>query len=334
MDRTSHHRFTDKYFINSLNILKHHDKNPIITVQYFQKNNNAVMCGGLMVDQNFMHLPNVKVEKLPEGRRFNAYESAIHVTGPAQDIIDYETVLVGLLSRLTKVATNVANCKEAAGDKDVLFFPARFDYNMNQQLDGYAAKIGKVNHCSTDEQAIAFNEVGVGTMPHALIACFDGDTVAATLAYAEAIKDGPIISLVDYQNDCVLTSIQVANALEDAGHKLHGVRLDTSGNMIDVSLWTSMGPNKKTGVCPELVHNVRQALNVSGHSDVKIYVSGGFNPEKIKLFESTNVPVDGYGVGSYCFSGNFDFTADVVMINDRPQSKTGRRFKPIRKVIL
>jgi nicotinate phosphoribosyltransferase len=37
------------------------------------------------------------------------------------------------------------------------------------------------------------------------------------------------------------------------------------------------------------------------------------------------VPVDSYGIGSSLFSGRFDFTADIVSVNGKPQSKAGRR---------
>jgi nicotinate phosphoribosyltransferase len=40
------------------------------------------------------------------------------------------------------------------------------------------------------------------------------------------------------------------------------------------------------------------------------------------------VPVDSYGIGSSLFSGRFDFTADIVSVNDAPQAKAGRRRIP------
>jgi hypothetical protein len=51
-----------------------------------------------------------------------------------------------------------------------------------------------------------------------------------------------------------------------------------------------------TGVNPILVKYVREQLNLAGFNDVKIFVSGGFDADKIEKFENENVPVDGYGV--------------------------------------
>jgi nicotinate phosphoribosyltransferase len=57
-------------------------------------------------------------------------------------------------------------------------------------------------------------------------------------------------------------------------------------------------------------------------------VSGGFDAEKIRYFESLGAPVDAYGVGSSLLRGQNDFTADVVEVNGRPCAKVGRRRIP------
>src|SRR6185437_1188120 len=128
---------------------------------------------------------------------------------------------------------------------------------------------------------------------------YGGDTVLATRKFAEYI--GPevkLISLVDFENDCVGTSLEVARAL---GDRLYGVRLDTSEMLVDRSLFQQMGTFKPTGVNPQLVWNVRRGLDAAGFPQVKIVVSGGFTVDKIRDFEQQGVPVDGYGVGSSLF---------------------------------
>jgi nicotinate phosphoribosyltransferase len=61
---------------------------------------------------------------------------------------------------------------------------------------------------------------------------------------------------------------------------------------------------------------VREALDAAGFAGVKIVASGGFDAHKIAAFESDDVPVDAYAVGSAFFdgAGRFDFTADIVAI--------------------
>jgi nicotinate phosphoribosyltransferase len=166
----------------------------------------------------------------------------------------------------------------------------------------------------------------VGTVPHGLIAAYDGDTVKATQKFAEHVPpDVQVITLVDFENDSVDTSLRVAQAL---GDRLYGVRLDTSEKLIDRSVIPQMGRFDPTGVCPQLVWNVRSALDREGFRDVKIVVSGGFTVEKIVEFESLGVPADAYGVGSSLFQGRFDFTADIVLKEGKPCAKVGREYRP------
>jgi nicotinate phosphoribosyltransferase len=215
---------------------------------------------------------------------------------------------------------------EAAKPKEVMFFPARHDHWLVQTGDGYAAHIAGAIGVSTDAQASWWGSEGVGTVPHALIAAYGGDTVVASRKFAD-LSDPAIrlITLVDFDNDCVGTSLAVAR---DLGERLYGVRLDTSETLVDKSVIPQMGTFKPTGVNPELVRNVRRALDAEGFHHVKIVVSGGFNIEKIRDFEHQRVPVDAYGVGSSLFQGRFDFTADVVMLEGKPCGKVGRAYRP------
>ena len=77
------------------------------------------------------------------------------------------------------------------------------------------------------------------------------------------------IALVDFNNDCVTTSLEVARVL---GKKLFGVRLDSAETVIDK---TFSNENKApTGVNVELVKRVRRALDENGFSYVKIIACG------------------------------------------------------------
>jgi nicotinate phosphoribosyltransferase len=138
-------------------------------------------------------------------------------------------------------------------------------------------------------------------------------------------EDVQVIALVDFDNDCVETSVAVAREL---GPRLYGVRLDTSEAMVDKSILPQMGTFDPRGVNPQLVRNVRAGLDLEGFRHVRISVSGGFDPEKIRRFEQEGVPVDSYGVGSSLFAGRFDFTADIVVVDGKPIAKAGRRYRP------
>jgi nicotinate phosphoribosyltransferase len=269
---------------------------------------------------------DIEVETLRDGDAVEPRETVMVIRGPYVAFAHLETVYLGVLARRTRVATNTRQVVEAAWPKPVMFFPARFDHWLVQTGDGYAAHIAGAIGVSTDAQASWWGSEGIGTVPHALIAAYGGDAVAATVALARQLsEDVKIITLVDFENDCVGTSLAVARAL---GRRLSGVRLDTSESMVDRSIIPQMGAFDPRGVNPQLVRNVRTALDAEGFDYVQISVSGGFDPAKIRRFEEEAVPVDSYGVGSSLFSGRFDFTADIVMVDGAPVSKAGRSYRP------
>jgi nicotinate phosphoribosyltransferase len=161
-------------------------------------------------------------------------------------------------------------------------------------------------------------------VPHALIAAVGGDTVKAISLFGETYPEVDLVALVDFDNDCVGTSLQCCEAL---GDRLWGVRLDTSNTLVDKSIVPVMQNYKPVGVTPQLVEMTRKALDSNGYGHVKIIVSGGFNPDRIAEFERQQVPVDAYGVGSYLMRGVNAFTADIVLLEGRPCAKVGREYK-------
>src|SRR6266545_1138318 len=153
-------------------------------------------------------------------------------------------------------------------------------------------------------------------------AAYGGDTVTAARHFAEwAPPDMNVVVLVDFDNDSVRTSLEVARAL---GRKLWGVRLDTSERLVDRSLWGELGDFDPCGVNERLVRKVRAALDAEGSDWIRIVASGGFTVDKIRAFERAGVPVDVYGVGSSLLRGSNDFTADIVRVDGRPVAKVGR----------
>ncbi|UCC66385.1 MAG: quinolinate phosphoribosyl transferase [Deltaproteobacteria bacterium] len=272
----------------------------------------------------------LKITALRDGDEIEPYESVMHIEGPAASFAHLETVSLGALARRTKIASNVHKCVQAAQGKPVIFFGARFDHFSVQGGDGYAASVGGAEAVSTDAGAEWWGSRGIGTIPHALIACYRGDTAQATYKFYQHIAQGTdirVIALVDYHNDSVGTSLEVARKLKDI---LWAVRLDTSDTMVDRCLWEDMMNFDPRGVNVRLVEKVRAALDRDGFSHVKIIVSGGFNPDKIALFEEKKAPLDIYAIGSSLFEGKYDFTGDVVMVDSEREAKKGREYRPIR----
>jgi nicotinate phosphoribosyltransferase len=268
----------------------------------------------------------LEVQALYEGDAIAPWETVMTIEGDYAQFAHLETVYLGSLARRSLVMKNVHDVVDAARGKPILFFPARHDHWLVQTGDGWAAHVAGAIGVSTDAQASWWGGRGVGTVPHALIAAFGGDTVAAARAFADRYShEMNVTVLVDFENDSVRTSLEVADAL---GDKLWGVRLDTSERLVDRALWHDMGDFRPTGVNEVLVRRVREALDDAGHRDVKIVVSGGFDAERIRSFEAQGVPVDSYGVGSSLLRGANDYTADVVLVDGKPCAKVGRGYRP------
>ena len=103
-------------------------------------------------------------------------------------------------------------------------------------------------------------------------------------------------------------SLRVAAAL---GNRLYGVRLDT--------------PVERGRVTPDLVQEVRVRLDQAGYEHVHIIISGGLDPERIRIFKEAGAPVDSFAVGGYIASAApIDFTGDIKEIDGRPIAKRGR----------
>ena len=286
----------------------------------------------------------------------------IRMRGRYRDFALLETPTLGDLTRGSRIATNVYQVLEAARGKAIMFFPARFDAHEMQAADGYAYRIAvelfnrRHGHqltalISTDAQGDWWEGAGGGTIAHAAIACFLGDTAETMMAFSAVMApEVPRIALVDFNNDCVGDSLRVMAAmfarwmnLTDAGRhdearhfKLYGVRPDTSGTLRDVSVPPLGEKRLDCGVNARLVFALREAVDNAWQAwnlprawqnrahqwcrEVRIVVTGGFKPEKIRQFEELGVPADVYGVGSYLLSScdengtNNDYTADVVRV--------------------
>jgi nicotinate phosphoribosyltransferase len=332
--------YTDAYFNHTRATLLRDGRHPRVVMQVFQRQD--AMLGG--VDEAIAVLKlcsedwdALTVHALHDGDRVAPWESVLTIEGDYTLFAHLETVYLGVLTRRSLITTNVARVVEAANGKPIIFMPARHDHHRVQTGDGYAAYVAGAMidaqiGVTSDAQASWWGGRGVGTVPHALIAAYGGNTVLAATKFAEwAPEDMNVVVLVDFENDSVRTALEVARAL---GPRLWGVRLDTSGQLVDRSLWDEMGDFDPRGVNERLVRKVRDALDADGFERVRIVASGGFTVDKIKAFEAQGVPVDAYGIGSSLIRGQNDFTADIVMTDGRPSAKVGRRYRPNERLEL
>src|SRR5437764_10239811 len=266
-DRLRDGYYSDAYFNFTKQLLEESDRHPRVLMQVFQKERSILggvdeaiallkLCSGRRVEGGWEEgWDELDVRALYEGDEIAPWEPVLTIEGDYSLFAHLETVYLGCMARRTLVMRNVREVKDAAGDKQILFFPARHDHWLVQTGDGWAAHVAGAIGVSTDAQASWWGGRGVGTVPHGLIAAFGGDTVAAAEAFAERFHEEMNVTvLVDFVNDSVGTALAVARAL---GPRLWGVRQDTAEDLVDLSLAGRSEPHL-AGVSPQLVRLVRR----------------------------------------------------------------------------
>jgi nicotinate phosphoribosyltransferase len=300
----------DVYFQRTLDILRHEKLNPQAVMEVFPCR-DGVLCGIEEVKallQKVLPVSESGIWALEEGAPMSRKEVVLRIAAPYQSYGLYETAICGMLSQASGWATAARECVQAAAGIPVVSFGARHVHPSVAAILDYAAVIGGCQGCSTILGAKLAGIQPSGTMPHAFMLVM-GDTVAASIAFDKYMApDIARISLVDTFKDEVEESLRVAQAL---GKKLSAVRLDT--------------PRERGGVTVELVKELRAKLDLAGFSHVGIFVSGGFDVAKIKLFVEQKAPVSGFGIGSYITAAPpIDFTADLHEVAGKPIAKRGR----------
>ena len=327
--------YAANYFLKSNNIVKQYAPNHIVTMQWFQRRDDSMLCGIdeaiAILHEYAIHPEELEIEALNDGDIINNMEPVLKVTGKYENFGFLESVIDGILARRTSVATNVREVLKVSGDTPVFSMADRQDDYHTQVGDGYATYVAGINRVSTDAQGKWWGGKGMGTMPHALIQVCGGDVIKAAEIYHKTYPNEKVTALIDYHNNVVRDSLALARVLQ---HDLNGVRVDTSKSLIDHYFddkdTSGFDPH---GVCKELIFALREALDKEGFNYVKIIVSSSFGPEKIKEWKALGVPVDMYGVGTY-FVNNMTcgFTGDLVMLDGKDQAKEGRANYPSNKL--
>lgn len=235
----------------------------------------------------------VDVYALPEGTLFKEIEPVMIIEGNYLDFGVYETAFLGILRHYSSIATKAARIKSLAMDKSVLFFGLRALHPAIGPMADRAAYIGGCDGISGAFDREIFGIEPSGTMPHALMLVV-GDNVKAWKAFDEAMPlNVPRIILSDTFEDERTEALKAAEALKE---RIYGIRLDT--------------PSSRRGNFRKIIQEVRWTLNIHGHNNVKIIVSGGLDEDDVINLRDI---VDGFGVGtSIAFPPSVDFSADIV----------------------
>ena len=326
--------FTANYFLKTKKIVEENIPNQIVTMQFFQREDDVMVCGldeSIALIKEFAIEPeNLIIEALNDGDIIQYGEPVLKITGKYEHFGFLESMIDGILARRSSVCTNTYRVMRELNGKGIINMADRQDEYNTQIGDGYASYVAGLKADSTDAMGLWWGGQGLGTMPHALIQLCDGDICKASDFYLKTFPNEKVTALIDYHNNVVHDSVMIARHLKE---KLRAVRVDTSKSLIDHYFddkdTSSFEPH---GVCKELIFALREALDKEGFNYVKIIVSSGFTAEKIRDFEQNKVPVDIYGVGTSLVKVQVGFTGDLVRLNGKDQAKEGRRDIPSKRL--
>jgi len=298
---------TDVYFVKTLELLRACGcaDRPVVAEVFAR--GAGIYAGLPEVLALFQDKPGLEVESIAEGDPFASKETVMRIRGPYSSFGMYETVLLGMLASSSGWATAARECVEAAPGKPVLSFGARHVHPaIASVMERTAVTAGGCQGASCILGAKLAGVEPRGTIPHAAIIIV-GDTLEVAEAYDRFLPEGePRIILVDTFKDEAEETLRVARSL---GERLSGIRLAT--------------PGERGGVTADLVREVRWRLDQAGDGHVRIIVSGGLNPDRIRLLAS--VGADAFGVGSYIAHATpRDMTMDIKMVDGSPVAKRGR----------
>lgn len=296
---------TDIYFVRTMDILNNMNiADRIVTAEIFPRKSGIF--AGINEAFNILKNKNLEIWALPEGISFESKDTVMRIIGPYKEFGIFETVILGILASSCGWATAARECKEACGEKPFIIFGSRHVHPSVASVMERSAVIGGANGASNILAAKILGMEPSGTLPHAsfLIA---GDTLPVSITYDKiSPKEHKRIILIDTFKDEAEEALRIARAL---GENLYAIRLDT--------------PSERGGVTVELIKEVRARLDMEGFSFVKIFVSGGLYPEKIKQLSEAGA--DAFGIGSYISGASaIDMTMDLKEIEGKPIAKRGR----------
>ena len=296
---------TDIYFVKTYEILASLGlEKKVVTAEVFASRRGVL--AGMRECLTLLQGRSVEVWGLEEGSEFGEKEVVMRITGPYGDFGIYETAILGILASASAWATAARECLQASGGKPFLCFGARHVHPAVAPVMERAAIVGGASGASCILGARLAGVEPSGTIPHAVVLIV-GDTVKVALQYDKVMPpDARRIILVDTFKDEAEEALRVAEAL---GERLQGIRLDT--------------PGERGGVTPELVREVRARLDQAGFSHVRIFVSGGVTPERMRALSEAGA--DAFGIGSYISGARpIDMTMDLKEIEGSPIAKRGR----------
>lgn len=217
---------------------------------------------------------------VPEGTIVFPNEPLIRVTAPKQEAQLIETYLLNKINYQTLIATKASRITRAAKGAPVIDFGLRRAHDNSAGITG--ARAAYIGGCAGTSNVEAGRIYGIpikGTHAHSFVMSFEKE-IDAFRAYAKTFPDSTTL-LIDTYNvmEGAKNAAIVAKELEQKGHKLNFVRID-SGDLAEHS------------------KNVRKYLDEQGLNYVGIIASNDLNEQKIDELIKKGARINAYGVGT------------------------------------
>jgi nicotinate phosphoribosyltransferase len=301
-------KVTDVYFVRGREVLVAEGENPQVAAEVRATSLPSEWSWGVFAGTEealwLLQDRDIDVWALPEGSLFFPEEPVMVVSGRYLDFGVLETALLGLICEATGIATVAARTKLAAHGRPVYSFGARRMHPAIAPMIERAAYIGGCDGVAAVKSAEVIGVEPIGTMAHAVLLMLGEER--AWRAFDRVMDPRiPRVALVDTFRDEKFGALAAAETL---GPRLAAVRLDT--------------PSSRRGDFTAILREVRWELDERGFSDVKIFVSGGIDEEKIL---SLNRYADAYGVGTSISNAPVvDFAFDLVEVEGEARAKRGK----------
>jgi nicotinate phosphoribosyltransferase len=268
--------------------------------------NEWFVVAGLDEVAHLLEGADVEARAVPEGTICHPHEPVLTFSGPYGAFAEHETAILGFLCQASGVATGAAQCKLAAGERQIISFGARRMHPAVTPMIERAAYLGGCDGVAVELAARRLGIPATGTVPHAL-ALILGSTAEAARAFDEVISpDIRRTILIDTFDDEKFGALIAARAIPDS---IYALRLDTPGN--------------RRGDFRDLMQEVRWELDRNGFEHVKLFASGGIDVEYILHL---NPICDAYGVGgAIADAPMIDYSLDIIEVAGEDRSKRGKR---------
>ncbi len=205
--------------------------------------------------------------------------------------------------------------RQAAGERKLIDFGLRRAQGAGGYYASRAAFIGGFDATSNVRAGRDYGIPVSGTMAHSFVESYD-DELTAFIHFTEEQPDECVLLVDTYDTlkSGLPNAITAAKKMEEEGHRLSGIRLDS-------------------GDLAYLAKRSREILDDAGLKYVKIAVSNQLDEYIIKSLLEQQAPIDTFGVGTSLVTGQPDAALDGVyklsFANGKPRIKLSENVSKI-----